>query len=201
MLIVALTGGIGSGKSAVADEFSRLGVPIIDTDILARQLVEPGTPAYAEIVQTFGKGILTDDGQLDRRQLRERIFAEPQQRETLEKILHPRIREEVRCQIARLHSAYCIVVIPLLSEKGNYSFVDRVLVVDAPREQQIRRTMARDRHSREQVEQILTSQSSRDQRLAIADDILDNSGDLANLQQQVQALHRQYQSLALTGQS
>lgn len=196
MLIVALTGGIGSGKSVVADEFARLGVPIIDTDVIARQLVVAGMPAHAEIVTLFGEAILEADGELNRRKLRQLVFDAPEKRIQLEQILHPRIREEVRSQIDRLQADYCIVVIPLLSEKGRYSFIHRILLVDAPQEKQIQRTMQRDRQSREQVEAILASQSSREQRLALADDILDNSGEVAELKQQVRQLHQQYQSLA-----
>jgi len=192
MLIIALTGGIGSGKSTVAEKFAQLGIPILDTDVIARQLVEPGLPAYAEIVSQFGPSILTDDQQLDRAKLREIIFNHTEQRDRLEQILHPRIRQEVQAQLAKLDCDYCIVVIPLLTEKGNYPFVDRILLVDSPADQQIRRTMARDHQTREQVEQIMASQSDRQQRLALADDVLDNSGDLVNLERQVMQLHNKY---------
>ena len=196
MLIVALTGGIGSGKSTVADAFARHGVPIIDTDVIARELVSPGQPALAEIVDHFGDEVITPDGQLDRTRLRERIFANPAQRQALEQILHPRIREEVRRQIETLQSPYCLVVIPLYTETGDYPCVDRVLVVDTDDETRIRRTMARDRLSREQVQQILASQSSREERLALADDVVDNSNEADQLVEQVDKLHQKYLALA-----
>jgi len=192
MLIIGLTGGIGTGKSTVAEKFAQLGVPILDTDVIARQLVEPGLPAYEEIVSQFGPSILTNDKYLDRARLREIIFNHPEKRNRLEQILHPRIREEVEAQLAKLDSDYCIVVIPLLTEKGNYPFVDRILLVDSPAEQQIRRTMTRDHQSREQVEQIMASQSDRQQRLAMANDVIDNSRDLVLLEQQVLQLHNKY---------
>ncbi len=197
MLIVALTGGIGSGKSTVADEFAKLGIPIVDTDVIARQLVTVGSPAYQEIVAAFGPSILTDDKQLNRRKLREVIFNHPEQRLRLEQILHPRIRQAVEAQITQLDSEYCIVVIPLLTEKGSYPFVDRILLVNAEPEQQIQRSMARDKQSREQIERIMASQSNREQRLAMADDIIDNSTGLVALEQQVRKLHHKYRTLSL----
>lgn len=198
MFCVALTGGIGSGKSAVADAFARHGVPIIDTDVIARELVAPGQPALKEIAAQFGDGVLTADGRLDRGALREIVFADPAQRRALEQLLHPRIRDEVRRRLDGLQGPYCLAVIPLLAETGDYPFVDRVLLVEADEAIRIRRTMARDRLSREQVEQILASQSSADQRRALADDIIDNSRDLAHLEQQIDTLHEKYLALAGT---
>ncbi len=196
MFCVALTGGIGSGKSTVADAFARHGVPIIDTDVIARELAAPGEPALAEIADYFGDEVITADGRLDRTCLREKVFANPAQRQALEQILHPRIREEVRRQINSLQAAYCLVVIPLYTETGDYPFVDRVLVVDADEETRIRRTMARDRLTREQVEQILASQSPRTERLALADEVLDNSAGPEQLEPQIDDLHRKYLALA-----
>ncbi|MDZ7662331.1 dephospho-CoA kinase [Thiohalophilus sp.] len=198
MLIVALTGGIGSGKSTVADAFARRGVPIIDTDVIARELVAPGQPALAQIAAHFGDSILTADGQLDRGALRAIVFADPARRRALEQILHPRIRDEVRRRLDGLQGPYCLVVIPLLAETGDYPFVDRVLLVEADEETRVRRTMARDQLSREQVAQILASQSSRDQRRALADDLIDNSRDLEQLEQQIDTLHEKYLTLAGT---
>lgn len=199
MLIVALTGGIGSGKSTVAGAFARHGVPVIDTDLIARELVAPGQPALAEIAACFGDSMLAADGQLDRARLRDIVFADREKRLALERILHPRIRDQVRHRIDALPGdGYCLVVIPLLTETGDYPFVDRVLLVDADDEVRIQRTMARDHLSRQQVEQILASQSSREQRQALADDIIDNSTDLARLEQQVDVLHDHYLTLAGT---
>lgn len=198
MLIVALTGGIGSGKSAVADGFARHGVPIIDTDVIARELVAPGQPALKDIAANFGEAVLTADGRLDRERLREIVFADSARRRALEQILHPRIREEVRRRLDGLPGPYCLVVIPLLAETGDYPFVDRVLLVEADEETRIRRTMTRDGLSREQVEQIVASQSTPAQRRALADDIIDNSRDLEHLEQQIAALHEKYLALAGT---
>ncbi|MDY6978775.1 MAG: dephospho-CoA kinase [Pseudomonadota bacterium] len=196
MLTVALTGGIGSGKSTVAGAFARHGVPVIDTDVIARELVAPGQPALAEIVDYFGDEVLTADGRLDRSRLREKVFTDPAQRQALEQILHPRIRDEVRRRIDSLKAPYCLVVIPLFTETGGYPFIDRVLVVDADEESRIRRTMARDQLSREQVEQILASQCSRAERLALADDVLDNSNATDELMAQIDTLHQKYLALA-----
>ncbi|MGD8711730.1 MAG: dephospho-CoA kinase [Thiohalophilus sp.] len=196
MLVVGLTGGIGSGKTTVAQAFARLDVPLIDTDVIARELVAPGLPALKAIVSHFGNSVLTRDGELDRPKLREIVFSSAEQRAELERILHPRIREVVQSRLAELDAPYCLIIIPLLSETGGYPFLDRVLLVDAAEETQIARTMARDGLERQQVEQILASQSSREQRRAIADDIIDNNGDSASIQQQVEALHQHYLRLA-----
>ena len=196
MLVIGLTGGIGSGKTAVSDRFARLGVPIIDTDRLARELVEPGQPALAEIVAEFGPDCLDGEGRLQRSRLRERVFADPTGRRRLEAILHPRIRALARERIAGLTVPYCLLVIPLLAETGMTDLVDRVLVVDAPEATQIRRVMARDGVTEEQTRHVLAAQATRSQRLALADEIVENAGDLAVLDDQVTALHRRYLTLA-----
>jgi dephospho-CoA kinase len=198
MLIVALTGGIGSGKSTVANAFARRGVPLIDTDLIARELVTPGRPALEDIVVRFGESVLTTDGQLDRDRLRDIVFTSPEQRAALEQILHPRIRQEVQSRLNELTAPYCLVIIPLLIETGDYPFVDRVLLVDTSEEEQVRRTMARDKLDRRQVEQILASQSTRKQRREFADDIIDNSVAIEDLEQQVESLHDKYLQLATT---
>ena len=195
MLVIGLTGGIGSGKSTVADLFSQLGVPVIDTDIISRQLVEPGKPALEEIKVHF-ENILTPGGELDRSKLRQIIFTEPEKRQQLENILHPRIQEEVRSQLAQQRSAYAIVVIPLLAEKGQWSFIDRVLVVDCNKNLQIQRTMDRDVQNEVQVESVIKSQASRQQRLAIADDVITNESDFTHLQFEVDKLDKKYRQLA-----
>ncbi|MGB5064881.1 MAG: dephospho-CoA kinase [Candidatus Competibacter sp.] len=196
MLVIGLTGGIGSGKTAVSDRFARHGVPVIDTDLIARELVEPGQSALADIVAEFGSNCLDSDGRLHRARLRERVFADPAGRQRLEAILHPRIRTVVWERIAALTAIpYCLVVIPLLAETGMTDLVDRVLVVDAPEAEQIRRVMARDRIDAIQARAILAAQARRDARLALADDILENDGDFVELDRRVTALHRQYSML------
>ena len=194
--IVALTGGIASGKSLISDEFAKLGVPVIDTDIIAHEIVAPGQPALREIADAFGPGVIDSKGGLKRTELRRLIFSDPDSRSKLESILHPRIRQIAGNAIAKVASAYCILVIPLLAEKGGYANVDRILVVDTEPGIQIERLMARDKNSRKQAEQALSAQASREQRLNIADDVLDNSGSPEQARQEVARLHLMYLQLA-----
>jgi dephospho-CoA kinase len=194
---VALTGGIASGKTLVSDEFSRLGVPVIDTDVIARQIVKPGQPALSEIKAVFGAEILSEDGHLKRKDLRTIIFADAGARGKLESILHPRIRQKVALKIAEVQSPYCILVIPLLAEHGAYPNIDRILVVDVESETQITRLMARDKSTRQQAEQALESQATRAQRLAIADEILENSGAPEVTRHAISNLNAKYLKLAL----
>jgi len=196
MLIIGLTGGIGSGKSTVTDYFARHGIPAIDTDQLARELVTPGSPALNEIIDVFGPNILLPDGGLDRSQLRRRVFAEPAQKRRLEAILHPRLYIELRYRTQALHTPYCIWVVPLLLETGGTALVDRVLVVDAPESLQRKRALRRDGMDETTLEAILHSQATRAERLRAADDIIVNDSDLSHLQQQVTALHHRYLDLA-----
>ncbi len=196
MLIVGLTGGIGSGKTVVSDRFARHGVPIIDTDLIARELVRPGQPALAEIVAEFGPECLDDGGSLDRAYLRQRVFADETGRRRLEAILHPRIRAVTRERIAALTAPYGLLVIPLLAETGMTDLVDRVLVVDVSEAEQIRRVMARDRIDEIQARRILAAQASRSQRLALADEVVENAGDFADLERQIADLHPYYLRLA-----
>ena len=193
---VALTGGIASGKTLVSDEFARLGVPVIDTDVIAHQIVEPGEPALQDIEKAFGSTIIDENGRLKRQDLRALIFSDPGERAKLEAILHPKIRQVVAESIAKVTHAYCILVIPLLAGRGAYPHVNRVLVVDVAPETQISRLMARDRCSREQAEQALASQASRKERIGIADDVLDNSGEAAQTRNEVARLHKTYTRLA-----
>ena len=195
MLVIGLTGGIGSGKSTVADLFRQLDVPVIDTDDISHQLVEPGKPALEEIKMNFGD-VLTQNGELDRAKLRQVVFDDPDKRQQLEIILHPRIQDQVRVQLSGLQSDYVLVVIPLLAEKGKWSFIDRVLVVDCDEETQLQRSMNRDNQSEQQIKNIIKSQASRQQRLAIADDIITNESGLDHLQLNVQQLDKKYQQLA-----
>ncbi len=199
MLTIGLTGGIGSGKTAVSDRFAGYGVPVIDTDVIARELVEPGQPALAEIVAAFGSECLDAVGRLNRAVLRERVFVDDAGRRRLEAILHPRIRALARARVAALNAPYCLLVIPLLAETGMTDLVDRVLVVDVSEAEQIRRVMARDRLDETQARRILAAQASRSQRLALADEVLENSGDFADLAQRVADLHQHYLRTAAAG--
>lgn len=193
---IGLTGGIASGKSAVAGFFRQLGITVVDADQVAREVVEPGQPALETIVAEFGASILDPQGRLDRATLRERVFSDPAQRKKLESILHPAIRKRMDQLASQASSPYVILDIPLLLETGQYHNMDRVLVVECPRELQLSRLMERDRCPREQAEAILSAQASREERNRIADDLVDNSGDLAQLEQQVHRLHHQYLDMA-----
>ncbi|AWT11223.1 dephospho-CoA kinase [Stutzerimonas frequens] len=193
--ILGLTGGIGSGKSAVAEQFASLGVHTVDADQAARWVVEPGRTALLQIAQHFGDGVLLPTGELNRAALRERIFADPAERQWLERLLHPLIRSEMADHLARADSPYAIMVSPLLIESGQYRTVDRVLVVDVPEVLQIARTVARDQASEEQVRAILKVQAAREERLRHADDVLVNDRDLSWLRSEVERLHHFYLQL------
>jgi len=193
--ILGLTGGIGSGKSAVAEQFASLGVHMVDADQAARWVVEPGRPALLQIAQHFGDGVLLPTGELNRAALRERIFADPAERQWLERLLHPLIRSEIADHLARADSPYAIMVSPLLIESGQYRTVDRVLVVDVPEVLQVARTVARDQASEEQVRAILKVQAAREERLRHADDVLVNDRDLSWLRSEVERLHHFYLQL------
>lgn len=199
ILHVALTGGIASGKSTVAKFFAALGVPIIDTDQVARQVVEPGQPPLERLVERFGAAILTPDGHLDRPKLREIVFSDPKARADLEALTHPAIGSAVQAWSAAAGGPYQILIIPLLVEKGLTSQVDRVLVVDCDEELQIRRLQARDGSTVEQARAILNAQTSRTARLKAAHDVIQNDGDLSAVRDQVSLLHARY--LELAGQS
>lgn len=195
--VVALTGGIAAGKTLVSNEFAKLGVPIIDMDVIAHEIVEPGHLALQEIANAFGKDIINIDGRLKRSQLRAIIFSDANSRNKLESILHPRIEQKASDAIMQVDSPYCILVIPLLAKKSTYPYIDRVLVVDVDSETQIERLMARDNSSRKLAQQALASQASREQRLQIADDILGNSGSPEQTRNEVILLHKKYLQQAL----
>lgn len=193
---VALTGGIGSGKSTVADAFSQLGVNVIDADLIARQVVEPGSPALLAIAARFGQQMINDDGTLNRRSLRERIFAHVEDKTWLNALLHPLIQQETRRQMQAASSPYVLWVVPLLVENNLIANADRVLVVDVAKETQIARTILRDRVSREHAERILAAQATREQRLAAADDVIENMGPPDAIASDVARLHEKYLMLA-----
>jgi dephospho-CoA kinase len=196
-LVVGLTGGIGSGKSAAADEFARLGVTVVDTDLIAHELTGPGGAAIAEVRRLFGDSCIDARGAMDRAKVRARVFAEPAERRRLEALLHPLIRQESERRLAAASSPYAVLVVPLLVESGDYrSRVRRVLVVDCPEDLQIRRVMARSAMTEAEVRRVIAAQVSRAERLAAADDVIDNSGSLEALRERVQALHREYLALA-----
>jgi dephospho-CoA kinase len=191
MLVVGLTGGIGSGKSTVAKLFSERGIPIIDADIVAREITLPNKPAFKEIVQHFGVDIL-EKNTINRPMLRKIIFENAKQRRWLEELLHPIIRRQMESQIRLLSAPYCIAVVPLLLEVEFYSFINRILVVDAAPEVQIKRIMTRDKMSKEDIETILKTQATREMRLAKAHDVIVNDGEPADLVEQVGKLHEKY---------
>ena len=193
---VGLTGGIASGKTTVANLFIDRGVPVIDTDVIARDVVEPGEPALDEIRAQFGDSVINESGMLDRAAMRKLIFRDSHARERLEAILHPRIGDEVRRRSQSTKGDYQIIAVPLLVGSPLLQFVDRVLVVDCREETQIERLIKRDAGPPDQARQILAAQSSRKQRLAIADDVISNDQDLSHLEEQVNRLHAMYQSLA-----
>lgn len=196
--VVGLTGGIGSGKSAAAERFAARGAAIVDTDAIAHELTAPGGAAIEPIRLAFGDALLTAEGALDRAAMRRLVFADAAARERLEAILHPLIRAESEARLCRLASAdYAVLVVPLLVETGDYrSRVDRVCVVDCPEALQLARVMARSGLSRDEVQAILAAQASRAQRLAAADDVIDNSQGLTELDAQVARLHEKYRTLA-----
>jgi dephospho-CoA kinase len=193
---VGLTGGIASGKTAVAGMFAELGIPVIDTDLIARQIVSPGSPALQEIVAAFGAGVLQADGSLDRPKLREIVFADPTRRRQLEAITHPRIGTAMAAQCEQAGGPYQVVVVPLLIESGFDRHVDRVLVVDCPEDLQLSRLMMRDGDDPLRAKQLLAAQLSRAGRLSRADDVVDNSGPLALTRQRVVELDARYRELA-----
>jgi dephospho-CoA kinase len=195
-LRIGLTGGIASGKSTVAQRFKELGVPVIDADESARAVVEPGKPGLAEVLERFGRGVVADNGELDRRALRELIFREPGSRRDLEAILHPLIRADMEQSAEQAVGPYVVMAIPLLVEGGPSDRVDRVLVVDVDEAAQLQRVMARDGCTEEQARAILASQASRSARLAAADDVLRNAGTVTDLRRAVDQLHERYLRLA-----
>ena len=196
MLRIGLTGGIGSGKTIVANAFASHGIPVIDTDLIAHELVEPGLPALESIVSAFGDHILDKNGYLKRNKLRGLILADEGKREKLESILHPAIRNEVEDRINKVHATYCILVIPLLIETRLTDMVDEVLVVDVSKNTQIERVKNRDKLGEDEILSIIDIQCTREERLKVADEVITNEGSLEDLALQVSQLHEQFQQLA-----
>ncbi|WP_335916908.1 dephospho-CoA kinase [Shewanella chilikensis] len=194
--IIGLTGGIGSGKTTVANLFAEQGIVLVDADIIAREVVAKGSDGLKQIGDKFGPQMLTPDGCLDRAALREQIFHHPQDREWLNALLHPMIRTRMLEQLEMAASPYVIMVVPLLFENGLDKLADRTLVVDISPKLQLQRTIKRDMVSKEQVQNIINSQSDRQSRLDKADDVIDNQGEIDALQAQVLALHNKYLQLA-----
>jgi dephospho-CoA kinase len=191
-LIVGITGGIGSGKSAVTRCFEQLGITVVDADLAARVIVEPGRPALAAIAQRFGADILLQDKTLDRAALRQRVFSDEGERHWLEQLTHPLIGQEIMDQIAASTSPYTILSSPLLLETSQKALVDCVVVVDVPQDIQLQRTMQRDSNDEAQVKRIMAAQMQRDKRLALADIVLDNSRSLIELEESVKELHKEF---------
>lgn len=194
--VLGLTGGIGSGKSAAADRFAQLGLEVVDADQASRWVVEPGRPALAALVEHFGEGILQADGTLHRAELRKRIFESTDERLWVEKLLHPLIATEIAERLQAAKSPYAVFVSPLMIESGQYRLANRLLVIDAPRELQVERTLLRDGSSQAQIDAILAAQATREDRRALADDVILNDNTLEHLQAEVDRLHLVYLSLA-----
>lgn len=194
--VVGITGGIGSGKSAVTAHLENLGIDVVDADLAARVVVEPGQPALDAIAKHFGTEILQEDGHLDRAALRKIVFEDPQARTWLESVTHPAIRQEIESQLQSATSPYVVLSSPLLLEAKQHSFVDHVVVVDVTEELQIARTTLRDSNSVELVQKIMAAQLPRTERISRADEVIDNSGTLTDLEAQADALHRRMLELA-----
>jgi dephospho-CoA kinase len=197
-LIIGLTGGIGSGKTAVSDRFAKLGVGIVDADVISREVVEPGTEALAKIAAHFGDNVLLNDGHLDRAALRQTIFANANAKTWLESLLHPLIANETLKQLGAIQSSYGIYVSPLLVESKQQGMCQRLIVVDVPESVQLERTMNRDSNEQAQVERIIASQATRKERLAAATDVIDNNTGFTDLDLQISRLHKQFLELAGT---
>jgi dephospho-CoA kinase len=196
MLKIGLTGGIGSGKSTVCRLFAEFGIPIVDADLIARQLVEPGQPALSIIADTFGREMLNQDGSLNRARLRDAVFTDADKKRELDGIMHPLVYAQIAAEVNTLTADYCVIAVPLLLESKNPYAVDRVLLIDCPVDLQIARVTARDKLTRQQVQAIIDSQMSRQERLSKADDVIENIAGPEQLAEQVKRLHNSYTLLA-----
>jgi dephospho-CoA kinase len=197
MLTVGITGGIGSGKSTVAEYFRRLGVPVIDADLITRELTRPGHPVYQRVIERFGCGIIGNNGQLERRKLRGVVFQNSKARKDLERIIHPEVWTEIFKQLEAFDSAYTLVVVPLMVESDRVNIFDRVIVVDCDEKNQIERVVRRDGCTEDEVKAIIRVQAPHQARLAIATDIIHNTGDVAKLELDVRHLHNQFIGFAM----
>lgn len=198
MLVIGVTGGIGSGKTAATDRFQSHGITVVDADLASRVIVEPGRPALTAIEEHFGSGVIASDGNLDRRALREIVFTNPEERKWLEQLTHPLIGQEIQSQIQNSLSEYTVLASPLLLESSQHHLAQRVLVIDVPEETQISRTVSRDNTTEEGVKAIISAQMKREDRTAKADDIIVNDSDLQHLHNQVDTLHNTYLEMART---
>lgn len=194
--VVGLTGGIGSGKSAAAELFRSLGVSVVDADLLAREVVEPGQPALTAIASHFGNELLNGDGTLDRAALRTIVFSDPEEKSWLEALLHPLIAELIRRRLAESNSTYSILESPLLLETEQHKLVDRILVIDVSEDTQLARAMKRDGSDADTIRSIITSQIERGERTARADDVVSNEGSIEQLRESIETLHKKYQGIA-----
>lgn len=195
--VVGISGGIGSGKTTVTNLFAKLGVEVIDADVIAREVVEPGTPALEAIVAKFGQSVLDESGNLNRAKLRTLVFDDLEVKNWLNQLLHPAIRKQMLLQTQQAKSAYCLLSVPLLVENKLYEQVDRVVIVDVHEQTQLQRTLLRDKTNESQIRAIMSAQATRQQRLAVANDVIDNNGKADDLAKQVAQLHENYLQLGL----
>lgn len=194
---VGLTGGVATGKSTVSQLFSELGATIIDADVIARQLLEKDTDCYKQVIQLFGNTITFADGEINRALLRELVFSDTTAKHQLEKILHPEVRKQMLAAAEKCETAYCIFVVPLLVEADMLDLVDRILVIDIPEVTQLERLIKRDKLTKSQAQNILNNQATRQQRMQVANDLIDNQNDINLLKDKVEQLHHFYRELAL----
>jgi dephospho-CoA kinase len=199
--VVGISGGIGSGKTTVTDLFAKYAIKVIDADVIAREIVEPGTPALKAIIDKFGQSVLdssggSSSGTLDRAKLRTLVFNNSEVKSWLNQLLHPAIREQMLLQTKQAESVYCLLSVPLLVENKLYQHVDRVVIVDVHEQTQLQRTLLRDKTNEQQIRAIMRAQATRQQRLAVADDVIDNNGKADDLTEKVTQLHKHYLQLA-----
>jgi dephospho-CoA kinase len=199
--VVGISGGVGSGKTTVTDLFAKYAIKVIDADVIAREIVEPGTPALKAIIDKFGQSVLdssggSSSGTLDRAKLRTLVFNNSEVKNWLNQLLHPAIREQMLLQTKQAESAYCLLSVPLLVENKLYQHVDRVVIVDVHEQTQLQRTLLRDKTNEQQIRAIMSAQATRQQRLAVADDVIDNNGKADDLTEKITQLHKHYLQLA-----